>query len=382
MAASSLPDALRVLPSDLKPLDALGPLHVDALRLILEGGSVIDWTRLAFTTREEVDHFLRLCCFDPSSPSDQAWMRGVLRDAASYVTETFHHHVPPAVVDPVEIHDPFLYASGAREPLYQKTACMVLKVCDVIHHIEGRDLFHRLPLAEEAFGEMASVRVMAVFRQMIDAGFPILEATASAKSRSSLISKLLQKTESVAATIYDRTRFRVVVAEHTDVLPALHCLAQRLFPFHVVVPGHTKNSLIDFHEVCAATPAWRKFLDVLPPKSTLVDTSEIADDASVDTGRNESSGASYRVLKFVIDLPLRIEERLISPEIAEATRARTVPCLVEIQILDAATARANEEGENEHERYKRRQRARVLRRLSRGLEAPSAGDPRDEDEPR
>ena len=76
-------DVFRVSATDLKPLDALGLFDVDALRLVLEGGSVIDWRRLAFTTREQVDHYLRLCCFDPSSPSDQSWMRGVLQDAAA-----------------------------------------------------------------------------------------------------------------------------------------------------------------------------------------------------------------------------------------------------------------------------------------------------------
>jgi len=376
MNGTSLPEALRVSPRDLKSLDALGLLDIEALRLVLSGSSVIDWRRLAFRRREEVDHFLRLCRFEPDSASDQSWMRGILSDAVTYLSETFRYRVPEAVADPPEVHDLFLYASGAREPQYQKIACIVLKVCHVIHHIEGRDLFHRLPLAEEAFGEMAAKRVVAVFREMIDAGFPIVEARSSAKTRASLVSKLLQKTETVAATVYDRTRFRVVVAERADVLPVLHCLTQRLFPFHVVVPGHTKNSLIDFREVCAATPAWTTLLGALPPGSS-VPSSALRDD-EVDTGRNESSGATYRVLRFVIELPLRIEPELISAEIVAATRARTVPCLVEIQIVDAATARTNEEGENEHERYKRRQRARILRRLSRGLVTPPSSG-RDED---
>ena len=72
----------------------------------------------------------------------------------------------------------------------------------------------------------------------------------------------------------------------------------------------------------------------------------------------------------MVDLPLRIDDAQVSPEIAAATRARTVFCLVEIQLIDAATARANEEGENSHERYKHRQKLRVLRRLSRGLVVP------------
>jgi uncharacterized protein (TIGR04552 family) len=44
--------------------------------------------------------------------------------------------------------------------------------------------------------------------------------------------------------------------------------------------------------------------------------------------------------------------------------------LVEFQVVDAATARVNQEGDASHERYKKRQLKRVLRRLSRGLVVP------------
>lgn len=353
-------------PQAPKRLEALSLLDVEALRLILLGSSVIDWQRLAFTRRDEVDRFLRLCRFDPDSPSDQAWMRGVLRDAVEYLRETFRYRVAAPVADPSEIHDLFLFASGAREPQFRKIACIVLKVCHVIHHIEGRDLFHRLPLAEEAFGELAEDRVMAVFREMRDAGFPIQVARSSTKSRASLISKLLLKAETLAAEIYDRNRFHVVVAEHADVLPMLHGLTQRLFPFHLVVPGQTENSLVDFRGVCDATPAWVPFLGAL---QFGVDFSSGSGPKrkQEEAGRNESSGLTYKALKFVVDMPLRIDDRLISHEIISATRARIVHCLVEIQIVDAATARLNDKGENNHRRYKRRQRLRVLRRLSRGL---------------
>jgi uncharacterized protein (TIGR04552 family) len=49
---------------------------------------------------------------------------------------------------------------------------------------------------------------------------------------------------------------------------------------------------------------------------------------------------------------------------------RIVFSLVEFQVLDALTARRNEEGDASHERYKKRQLKRVLRRLSRGLVVP------------
>ena len=51
-------------------------------------------------------------------------------------------------------------------------------------------------------------------------------------------------------------------------------------------------------------------------------------------------------------------------------KGRVVFGQCEFQIIDAETARANEQGENSHERYKRRQRVQVLRRLARGLVVP------------
>jgi len=373
----ALREALSVHPGDLKPLDALSLLDVEAMRLILLGASVVDWDKLAFKTRDEVDHFLRLCRFDPNAPADETWMRSIVSDAVAYLRETFRYRVADAVANPVELHDLFLFASGVKEPRHRKIACIVLKVCHVIHHIEGRDLYHRLPLAEESFGVMAEERVMHVCRQMMDAGFPILEASSSSKSRTSLITKLLQKSDTVAAQIYDRTRFRVVTEKPSDVAPVLHCLSQRLFPFNLVLPGQTQNTLVDFAELCRTTPAWAGLLGALQfgVDFTGDDSERPRRRKREPAARNEFSGHSYKVLNFVVDLPLRIEAQHLSPEVARATQARTVFCLVEIQIIDAATARTNEEGDNNHERYKHRQKLRVLRRLSRGLVVPRRDAP-------
>jgi uncharacterized protein (TIGR04552 family) len=49
---------------------------------------------------------------------------------------------------------------------------------------------------------------------------------------------------------------------------------------------------------------------------------------------------------------------------------RIVFSLVEFQVVDAETARRNQAGDASHERYKKRQLKRVLRRLSRGLVVP------------
>jgi uncharacterized protein (TIGR04552 family) len=345
-----------------KPLDALGLFDVESLRLILLGSSVIDWLHLALTDRREVDRLLQVCGFAPDTPSDQAWMRAVLGDAVKYLQDSFHYRIPREVAEPNEIHDLFMFASGTLAPERRRIACIVLKACHVINHIEARDLFHRLPLSEESFGEMAAARVLAVLDHMKNDGFPIQSVSSSSKSRASLVSKLLQKADTLAARIYDRTRFRVVVDKHADVLPLLHALTQTLFPFHLVVPGQTQNSLIDFRSVLANTPAWAPFAQRL----------QFGVDFLTDplkTQSSEFSGSTYKILKFVVDMPLRIDQHLISTDIAKATRSRAVCCLVEFQIVDAATALSNEAGENAHTRYKERQRLLVQHRLSRGLAA-------------
>jgi uncharacterized protein (TIGR04552 family) len=57
---------------------------------------------------------------------------------------------------------------------------------------------------------------------------------------------------------------------------------------------------------------------------------------------------------------------------------RVVYQLVELQILDTGTARENEEGENAHAKYKKRQLRKVLRRLSRGLVVPKKDEQKND----
>ena len=90
-----------------------------------------------------------------------------------------------------------------------------------------------------------------------------------------------------------------------------------------------------------------------------------------DHARNAFSGATYKALNFIVDLPLRMDAYLPTPELDTRERKnRIVFTLVEFQIADEVTAQQNEDGQNAHKIYKQRQRRRVLRRLSRGLVVP------------
>jgi uncharacterized protein (TIGR04552 family) len=341
---------------------SLGDL--ERLRLILRGGSVVDWRRLHFASRSEVDEYLRLCLFEPDDPFDRARLRGLLDQAVDYLRTTFGYSVAPEVANPREIHDLFLLASGAGEPSrLRRIACIALKVMHVVHHVEARGLLHRTRLSEDELSGLVTARVDHAIGRLRSEGAPIISAAGSVKTRDSVITKLLAKKDTLAAAIYDRVRYRVVTAAREDVLPVLVRLCDVLLPFNFVVPGQTQNTLFSFRHVVQASAHLRALAPELQADLRL---EEDGHEGLALHEANEFSGSSYRVLNFVVDLPIRLPERVL----VDPSMGRIAFSWVELQLVDARTAAANERGENSHSQYKRRQLRKVLRRLSRGLVVP------------
>src|SRR5688572_28639458 len=67
------------------PFDRFSVADVTAIRNLLRGGSVIDWHRLYFTDRAEVDRFLRVNEFDPDSELDMNRLEDLRQEAVEYV---------------------------------------------------------------------------------------------------------------------------------------------------------------------------------------------------------------------------------------------------------------------------------------------------------
>jgi uncharacterized protein (TIGR04552 family) len=340
---------------------ALGDLEV--IRLVLRGGSVVDWRRLHFGEAREVEHFLRLCLYDLHDPRDERRLRAILAQAVDYLRRAFGYRVADAVAEPADLRDLFLLASGAAKPQrYRRIACVVLKVMHVIHHLEARELLFRTAIREVDLAERVDWRIAAVARRMKEQGLPVVEFVGNVKTRASLVTKLLAKRETVAAQVFDRVRYRIVTERREHIAPVLHHLAHELFPFNYAVPGQAQNTLVRFQRVVAAHP------DAEALAAELQEPLE--PDGSESLPFNEFSGKDYRVLNFVVDLPLRVDELVPDREDVGEDLGRVVFSLVEFQIVDAETQKRNEEGESSHARYKRRQLTKVLRRLSRGLVVP------------
>jgi uncharacterized protein (TIGR04552 family) len=347
----------------LRPLERMGVMELEQLRLLLRGGSVIDWRRLEFRRAEDVDRFLRLNLFDLDDPRDERRVRSILAQAVEYLRNEFGYRVAAPVAQPGDLRDLFLLASGALDPVrLRRIACVVLKVMHVIHHLEARELLFRTAVREADLAERVHRRITVEAERMIEMGL-VREFRGNMKSRPSLVTKLLAKRESVAAQVFDRVRYRIVCERRDQIAPVVWHLAQHLFPFNYAVPGQTQNSLVKFADLLAAHPSGAALAGSLqlPPDLERRDPAR---------PRNEFSGKDFRVLNFVVDLPVRIDE-LLPPQNGLADElGRVVFSLVEFQVMDVETARRNEQGDASHERYKRRQLKRVLRRLSRGLVVP------------
>src|SRR5262245_17069727 len=136
-------------------VERLGAAEYEILRLVAQAGSVIDWKRLRFENRDEVNSFLRVNLFEPDFTADARRMRAILREAVEYLRKWFRYQVSAPVAEPKEIQDLFLLASGVIEPKrLRRIACVVLKVMHTVHHIDARELLFRTRISEVELSQM------------------------------------------------------------------------------------------------------------------------------------------------------------------------------------------------------------------------------------
>ncbi|MFW6050607.1 MAG: TIGR04552 family protein [Myxococcota bacterium] len=354
MLSPSLPP-----PAAYKSLGDFTLADLEAIRLLLRGGSIIDWHRLNFESGDQVGDFLRAQELDPDDPADRARAEAVKNEAIAYLRRNFDFPIPKPVAS-AGLGDLLELAStrGHR----QLCACTILKVMHIIHHIEARELLFMLPTSDEEIFHLVEQKVYRVIGGMLAQGFPIVEFIGGRKNKDSLYTKLLSKPEVTAAQVYDKLRFRVVTRTPDDIFPTLDYLCRHLFPFNYVIPGESKNTLLHFHRYCEGHPRLKALLPDLQLAADLED--EVAG-RPVD---NFFSATSYRVVHFVVDMPVRLpDEMLAAAPPAAWALGRVIFVQSELQILDQETDHHNELGEASHTAYKERQVGAVTRRLKLGM---------------
>jgi uncharacterized protein (TIGR04552 family) len=344
----------------LKRLDQFTLADLEALRLILYGDSVIDWRRLDFDD-EQAAAFLRSQELEPDDPHDRARMEHVKSEAIAYLRRQFDYPIPRPV-ERATVPELLVLAGGRGHRAM--CACTILKCMHIIHHLDGRELLFVLPMSDQEVFHIVEEKVYRVIGGMLAGGFPIIEFVGGRKNKDSLITKLMSKQETIAAQIFDKLRFRVVTRTRDDILPILQYLGRRLFPFNYVVPGQSVNSVLGFRTYLSQTEL-APFLDRLQAR---------ADDGDDDVRQtdNQFSAHSYRIIHFVVDMPVRLPKRILDRAPSSARPLGNVIFVIcEFQIVDRDTEAHNEIGDASHAKYKERQKKAVMRRLQLG----GAGEP-------
>lgn len=328
---------------------------LEAVRLMLRGDSVIDWYRLSFETRAQAEAFLAVQGFRWEEAEDRRRIRALQDKAARYLKLQFDFPIPRPVAE-ADIIELLLVASGKGHR--QLCACSILKVVHIIHHLDARELLFMLPTSDHEAFQLVEQKVYRVVGGMLAAGMPVMEFLGGRKDTYSVYTKLLSKSETVAARIYDKLRFRLVVQEKGDLIATLRYLSLHVFPFNYVIPRESKNTLVDLEACCQRSPHLRAMHEQLQ---------QLRCDTSDTVVENQFSAHAYRTLHVVVDIPVRlpIELQMRVPDAVQAL-GPVIFVQAELQMTDRQTELDNEEGEASHDAYKVRQKAAVMRRLKLG----------------
>ncbi len=333
--------------------------EMEQARLVLRGGSVLDWRRLNVSSRAECESILRVNGFDPDDADDRVRLERIRLEAIDYLERTFQFAFPPEIRNAQSSIDLMLMASG-KNAVLRRQACIALKVMLVVHHIEARELKARLNISDHDLFHLLEDKASRVIEEMKAQGYPIIDFQCSRKTHDSIITKLLSKKQGNRALLYDMLRFRIITATTEEVVPVVAYLGRRLFPFHYTVAGESNNSLFDMQDYIRRHPRISRMLPEL--QVDLLYENEMRPLPNPDTSD------TYRTTNFIVDLPLRLEDHQLdvwAPGLD--LPSRVVHVLAEFQILDQHAHKVNERGDASHKRYKARQLSKVRRRLLRGM---------------
>jgi uncharacterized protein (TIGR04552 family) len=350
----------------LQSLDEFTLSDLESIRLILRGNSIIDWRHLDFGGEEDARDFLNAQELRLDDSADRVRMEHVKSEAIAYLRRQFEYPIPRPV-QTATVPELLTLASGRGHRAM--CACTILKCMHIIHHVDGRELLFLLPMSDQDVFHIVEEKVYRVIGGMLAGGFPIIEFVGGRKNKDSLITKLLSKQETIAAQIFDKLRFRIVTRTRDDVFPVLQYLTKHLFPFNYVVPGQSINSVFGFRSYVENT----RLAPLLGQLQSLSGSGE-----DYTPSDNEFSAQSYRIIHFVVDMPVRLPKRILDrvpPSAAPLGNIIFVIC--EFQIVDRETDAHNEVGDASHAKYKERQKKAVMRRLQLGGsdESLAAGQP-------
>jgi len=384
------------------------PWHV--IQVLTGKSSTIDLKKLPVDDWKDADAFTLAYGFDVHSSKDQRLVHAIFIEAIFFIqkylmpTEWKQGIRPPQeILLCVDVQQLLLWASKrGRDPgsrLCQAWSCAILRVMHTIVHIDG---LQRLTLMQAAHDKLRArfepyLWKDADNRLYLGSSQEFLEIEGfrwkTAKSRESIILKLLHKPANVAETIYDLTGLRIITTRVSDAMIVLKFLRKfNLVSFASVNPARVRNNLLDVEHFQVHCEALREQLarGEVSPSEFREKIDQIERVEAKNNLHNPYSSSTYRSLQLTgrlrverVDPLSRFFDRLdtLLP-ICEASRKPVLEGLLqygrmhlanrereqsaffpyEIQIMDKESAKEILEGEASHFRYKRAQFKAARRR--------------------
>ena len=394
--------------------------------VLIGGKSSIDLTELNIQSNAEASSFLRSYGYDPETPADRRLIHSVQVEAVTFIEQQLllPREWQRGIRPPDELlncDDPcklLLWASikGSEDRWIRHWACAVLRVMHTIAHLEG---VHRTIDMQAARAQIFSRFEQHLQRESDgDIWFGGKNGRVElaqvewkeAKSRNSIILKLLHKRDNVAETIYDYVGIRLITKNLCDVM----LVVKLLHKYNIIVypnayPSRARNNLIDIERFHEQVEVLRQ--ELLSGSLTAADFSRKLANLNIEalpvaqTSGNPHSLSSYRAIQLtsrqLIKIPHQKLEWLTKLAQAQAPgqaepKLTTVLALMkdllknwpsgkegrfdaaffpfEVQILDATSHQHAQSGEANHDRYKSSQiRAARKRVLSQVLEFSKDG---------
>ena len=301
---------------------------------------MIDWPSLHLTDAAAVDRLLRINEYHLDQQRDRDHLLGIHNEAVGYLKGQLRMDLSAELLR-LPIPDLFLTASQFKDARLQSMACSVLKAMNIINHINGRELLYHCPISMRDLCSLVEDKIERELSNLARVVLPGIKYEGGRKPKDSLITKLLGKKETIAAQINDRVRYRIVTPRRADVDTVIFKLFETVLPFNYVIPNASTD---DLREPFLRLGLRRRINRLL---------------------RRDYTGSSYRVVKFAVDIPVRLDRFLnaASHGLRTESLGNIGYVIVEFQVVDEATDRQNNAGENAHPLYKNRQRAGVRRRL-------------------
>ncbi|MBH9577018.1 TIGR04552 family protein [Inhella proteolytica] len=344
------------------------------LSAIAQGVSPIDLQGLALRNLADARQYAREYGYDVDQPGVTDYLRAIQQEALGFVRSQFlsaaqQSLIPPEVAQPEDPLQLLLLAShSSHRPDPQRLwACTLLKVMHGLFYIDNNlKLRHFETIRQQVFAGLDEVLVEREGRSYLRDGLlelPLVHVERKRnKGRHSILLKLLQKPEYVAADIHDHLGLRLTLQTRVECLLALELLRRaHLVSASNLEVSRTRNTLVDLDAAKQVFTRWRALLERSPgyPQALLQRMDEELAALAPQPQRrdNPHSAAEFHSLQLTVRKMIQLP-----PDAGSEAGCRFF-FAYEIQLLDAASLAQSQQGAASHEAYKQRQVETARRRV-------------------